>query len=439
MRTSPGIETKNIARSSRKYTEKDVIITYFSSKLYKQDKTQLNHKQLDLWCSDLIQSYFFLENDNKMYIGFCYQTILDGYFSDTYSVPGSTALLLLALTRGLQELHRNNTLGNNHQPIMKRKENWGPSENNFKFASWISCVFQNRENSSNLDQASSDNSWKLKVIKKNEDSDEKFVSANSRGIVIKKSFSWIIVGAITLLYITFIILLRIKKEETNQKPREQIFRIIEIVMEVIPSCVTIELFLLKLLLLRNWEINDMLRGRRRTQSLKELCASISPNRMEKMARAIKLLARDIRQGRMPTQSLTEFRKSICLNRTEKKARAIKLLTRIQNPKEVFARDFSCAFVEAGNGEFEIDDDITIEDLRKAGYKFGVNYYGQPVVADTRAQVRSVKFEEGENKPVRISGLHELQPKYIFQLPTRDLIVAGTNSSSRFSETVADYV
>ena len=386
-----------------------MLITYFSSKLQKQDEIQLDTEQLEIWCSNIVQSYFSTESENEMYIGFCYQTILDGNYSDEYRVPGSTTLLLLALTRGLEELCKNNTRGNNHQPVSITNDSSDQEENNFKIARWLPFVFKTEENPSNLNEIPFEDQYKLQEIKESQVIDKKFLGATSRGIIIKKQFPSVVRIVFVIGIISFNVYAGFIIAGTNLKSRVQVFRMLGTFVEVLSSGISIALLLLKVRLLSKWELNDMLRDRIRTRSLTELYAAISPNRMEK------------------------------------KARAIKLLATIPNPKDVFSWHHSCAFVDGGCGEFEIDADIMIEDLRDAGYKFGVNYYGQPIVADTRAQVRSVEFPKDEEekpeekKTVHISGLHEWQPKYIFELPTNNLTVAGTNSSSSFSDTISDYV
>ncbi len=435
-----GIETENISVSSRKYTQKDVIITYFSSKLNKQFKHQLDHAQLDQGCSSVIQSHFSSDTENKMYIGFCYQTILDGYYSDEYSIPGSTTLLLLALTRGLEELYKNNNLGIDHQPRKIANENSREVENDFNFARLLSKIFKKEEILSNPGQKPPVGSSKLQKLEKEScGNDEKFLGATSRGITIKKSFPWVVTVGLVIGIISFAVYAGFIIEGSNLNSRVLVFRMLGTFVEVASSSIAMGLFLLKVIFLTKWEISDMLRGRIRTRSLKELCDSISSKRKKKIRKSIKLFAQDMLKGRIRTRSITEICASISSNKMEKKARAIKLLAGIPNPIDVFSWNHSCAFVDGGRGEFEIDDDITIEDLRKAGYKFGVNYYGQPIVADTRAQVRCVEFPDVEKKTVHISGLHEWQPKYIFELPTSNLPVAGTNPSSPFSETVAECV
>ena len=416
-----------------------MLITYFSSKLQKQDEIQLDTEQLEIWCSNIVQSYFSTESENEMYIGFCYQTILDGNYSDEYRVPGSTTLLLLALTRGLEELCKNNTRGNNHQPVSITNDSSDQEENNFKIARWLPFVFKTEENPSNLNEIPFEDQYKLQEIKESQVIDKKFLGATSRGIIIKKQFPSVVRIVFVIGIISFNVYAGFIIAGTNLKSRVQVFRMLGTFVEVLSSGISIALLLLKVRLLSKWELNDMLRDRIRTRSLTELYAAISPNRMVKMARAMKRLVHEMLRGCKPTESLTEICKSIRPNRNEKKAKAIKLLASIPNPKNVFSWNYSCAFVDEGCGEFEIDEDITIEDLRNAGYRFGVNYYGQPIVADTRAQVRCVEFPNEEKETVHISGLHEWQPRYMFELPTNNLTVAGTNSSSPFSETVADSV
>lgn len=105
---------------------------------------------------------------------------------------------------------------------------------------------------------------------------------------------------------------------------------------------------------------------------------------------------------------------------------------IPYPKETFSYSTSCPFTETGRGEFEIDEEIEIKHLDEAGFVFGVNFHGDPIVCDAKGKIRKLLFrmcskceEECDCSPrVHIGGCHDLQTKLIFQLSYENRLVVG---------------
>lgn len=54
---------------------------------------------------------------------------------------------------------------------------------------------------------------------------------------------------------------------------------------------------------------------------------------------------------------------------------------ILHPERLFSHYNSRAFTSAGQGDFEIDEEIEMEHLDQAGYIFGCNYHGDLIVKD----------------------------------------------------------
>ena len=97
---------------------------------------------------------------------------------------------------------------------------------------------------------------------------------------------------------------------------------------------------------------------------------------------------------------------------------------VPNPETVFSYK-SCAFTNNRNGGFNIDDDIDICDLEKGGYKFGVTFYGEQVVADARGNVRNFYIaSKFDNMTLHIADNHKRQPGYIFRLSTFNKFVGS---------------
>lgn len=77
--------------------------------------------------------------------------------------------------------------------------------------------------------------------------------------------------------------------------------------------------------------------------------------------------------------------------------ALEICSLIKNPEEVFSSCRSCAFAHDGKGEFEIDEDIYVNDLlrlgngKSSGFIFGVDYLGFPVVSDMLGRIRQVEL------------------------------------------------
>lgn len=383
-----GISREDLSKTDMiQFDQEDILISYFASKLYGKAKIQYNAEQLDRWSKQRIESYFSMDSKNKMYIGFCFKTILDGRYGDEYNVSASANLLLLALTRGYSQLAINNLKGRGYQPSKRpiiRLSRESTRSSITRIISWG----RDSESESNMNFQG----FGVTNIKpKTQDHNLSFLGATSRGITVKTNFppTVIIVTIISVVWLLWYIITIFTGRQF--KTSYDVAQTLGTFLEVISGEIAVALLLIKCLFLRKWEISDMLRSRRRARSLQELRVAIG--------------------GRMES--------------------AIELLASIPNPKEVFSRHKSCAFVDGGQGEFEIDEKITTEDLRKAGYKFGVNYYGEPIVADTRAQIRKVKFpdvveeNDTEEATIHIEGMHESQPKYVFEIPTETMAVAGT--------------
>lgn len=101
--------------------------------------------------------------------------------------------------------------------------------------------------------------------------------------------------------------------------------------------------------------------------------------------------------------------------------ALEVCSLLDNPEEVFSKWRSCAFADGSYGEFEIDTGIYVNDLLRigerkhshsmfshskfseskcskgdkspklSGFIFGVDYYGNPIVADMLGRIRIIEF------------------------------------------------
>ena len=118
---------------------------------------------------------------------------------------------------------------------------------------------------------------------------------------------------------------------------------------------------------RNWEFRYILTRRRRAKLLSELISALENDR----------------------------------------SRAIRLCAKLKNVSTILSGHNSCAFTQRGEGEFEIDADITVRNLQDLqdestvdncwNYIFGAKYYGEPVMADAKRNVRKIEYlSEGQS-------------------------------------------
>lgn len=102
---------------------------------------------------------------------------------------------------------------------------------------------------------------------------------------------------------------------------------------------------------------------------------------------------------------------------ESRDRAIQIVASIEYPETVMSSWKSCAFTNfrtrADQGEFEIDIDLTVEDLERAGFLFGFEYNGNFVMADLQGKLRDASIAKAEKTwRVHVGGFRELHPEYI---------------------------
>ena len=113
------------------------------------------------------------------------------------------------------------------------------------------------------------------------------------------------------------------------------------------------------------------------------------------------------------------------------------------PENIFSYYNSCAFSVDGQGEFEVDVSIDVDDLTEAGYFFGVNYYGDPIAKDAKGEIRKIHFSYGicksetcgkycrcKHESIDIGGYHPLQTNKIFNLNTNNRIVGMKKPDKR---------
>lgn len=143
----------------RNYLQEDIIISFFSNILLSHwfDEDDLKVKPGgDRCCSNIDStsrcsciwldlhkfSHKVIENyirnlrekadysDNRMYVGFCFETILEGGYGDGGTITGSLPLLSLALTRGSLQVNKNRGITDG---LMDRQLDEDPSQDSYQF------------------------------------------------------------------------------------------------------------------------------------------------------------------------------------------------------------------------------------------------------------------------------------------------------------------
>lgn len=240
-----------------------------------------------------------------------------------------------------------------------------------------------------------------------------YIGSNSREIIIELNrfpMSLSLVGLIFLAAVLSFGTMYVISEENMEDPSDS-FRAIGSIIELLGAMLALCLLLIKVMY-RKWSFVDMLNSRKRCQSLSELI-----------------------QVMKYTKKIRWFSWGENIN---DKIDAIRLCANIPNPATIFSYHNSCAFTDAGVGEFEIDEDIEMNHLNDANYIFGVNYYGDPIVKDVKGNIRKVHFRLCVNcknehkclcprKKIHIGSIHDLQTKSIYSLNFENRLV-GTRRS-----------
>lgn len=162
---------------------------------------------------------------------------------------------------------------------------------------------------------------------------------------------------------------------------------------------------------KDWSISEIMNSRRTCQSLHDLILSMKYTEKS-------------RNNMLFTNLFKHFSKMHAL---DSKRRAISLCASIPLPQTIFSYYNSCAFTVQGQGEFEVDVTIDVDDLSAAGYYFGVNYYGHPVVEDAKGDIRKIYFdtfmvEDCMPKSITVRGYHPLQTNKMFDSNTKNRTV-----------------
>lgn len=392
---------KRLDAGKTKFAQEDILVSYFSHILFQQKTAQVQHQELENWSSKKIVDFLSPSNRPNMYIGFCFASIIDSGYSDKDVRNGSTNVLLIALTRGLVKYYdnltsRNHLLRNELEVNEEEREKEAQPSFRPRLNLWISKIRHCRHlpkddgkclpESGAITEAAVDEEIGKEIKRLRKDL---YLSATSHGILVKIGtcpyrfyFCLFLLLAISFFYsvVRFV----------NLKTRN-LFTIVSYlgnVAEVFSALLAIFLLLGKFIYPK-WGANDFLHWRWRTRSLSEL-AEVSGG----------------------------------------KDKALKLCAGIRQADRIFSPDHSCAFSVKGEGDFIIDKPITIHELLDAGYKFGVNYYGEPVATDVCGVVRELFYPGTEREHVHIGAKHKLQTELIFQLPARKVKVGSRKKTEK---------
>ncbi len=399
------------------FSQEDILISYFSNRLFESSikqkwkkcectkptdqvltsaenvsmEFQCNYCQFlfhsESWCNEQIRKYTAIEHDSKsedtMYIGFCFRTLLEGGYGSQEVVNGAKNLLLLALVRGIVKLSENLTENNEYRTsVPASTEDKPPRERrpffygfDKEYIAWRNFTFK----------IQSDRKQKhfgvVPVIRRTKH--PLFIGATNKSITIKAKFPFILFflslfGVAVVLGYTIPMAIR-------QRSRNNLEEFFGSLAALISATTGLVLLVTKCIY-KKWKIVEMWYRKRTTYRLTELSKVIYGGKSE----------------------------------------AIKLCCSIDQPKKVFSQWMSCAFAHEGEGEFEIDEKINVEDLKDAGMLFGVDYYGRPIVSDPHGKIRQLQFynDEPNNGTLHVGGDHELKIEYLYKVPIKNLEVGS---------------
>jgi len=285
------------------------------------------------------------ESSDIMYLGFCFKTIIDAGYADDRFVQGSTNILLMALTRGFVQLAKNSE----RTSVFMGKEINDYLEEN-----------RNKHNNKYKDETLLFKpGMRRRRIHYNH---PHFFGASSKGITVRTKvpiWFFLLFGTSIIGILLYGILVG-RSQAHDPNWAEYSAGLIALTSALL----AVSLFITKIIY-ASWDFTEMFHQRRNAKSLAQIQAVV--------------------KGGYET--------------------ALEVCSLIENPEEVFSKSRSCAFVHEGLGEFEIDEDIYVNDLlrigaRKAqgdetdesfGFIFGLDYYGSPIVCDMLGRIRQVEF------------------------------------------------
>ncbi len=359
------------------FKQEDLFISFFSTELFQYDTHDIRKQDLEDY-SDRLLKRFVVDERSGMFLGFCFPTVQDSGHSDRAYATGSKNILLLALARGLTKLLFNIT----NQDAVTSPDGDIHFANPDRREELTNRICFNRENDIGR--------FEIRA-KRTIRGGEFYLGGNDGGIMVEVEIEKILLLAcVPLVIVSFMFagMYWIHEREKRNYVSDY-FIVVGSILEVWGSLIGLFLVAVKAKY-RKWDFIDMIHSRRRCRSLTELIQAL--------------------QGKNPS---------------EKRAKAIELCSTVPKPETVFSYYKSCAFTNNGNGEFHVDVDIEVSDLEKAGYKFGVTFYGEQVVADARGIVRKFYIRsENDRKTLHIGDNHERQSRFIFCLPTYNKFVGS---------------
>lgn len=406
--------------------QEDLIVTFFSQILFGDaTKSRDQLQAFQAWSLDKIREIVQPSKKGDMYVGFCFGALLDVGYSSQNWVTGSRNVLLLALTRGFIKLSDN---------LYNEKKHWDPIFKD-EFEKKQTCkMLRKRATNDDTEEASAGKDMPtLKDVTKDRITvytQGVYLGSTGKGIVVKVKRS-----PLRLFWIWTLVVLSLfgfpYMYWTGGYDGEDwtgVFRAIGSIIELWGAIIALGFLAMKSCF-AEWTILDMFKSRKRCESLEELIQVMKYTEKRSFIDAI----------------MNPFHRFSKKYKEKYKIKAIRLCAMLPIPENIFSYYNSCAFAVDGQGEFEVDVSIDIKNLTDAGYCFGVNYYGDPIVKDAKGDIRKVHFEEickestismecnCKHESVIIGAYHPLQPNKIFHLVTKNRIV-GMHKKEQLSLT-----
>ena len=359
------------------FKEEDPFISFFAFELFQYDSHHTSRQDLEDYSAKLLKK-FVEEGSSQMFIGFCFPTLQDSGHSNRHMATGSTSILLLALARGLTKLLLNIA---NRDSVSKLQSDFERGKLNRK-----------KELDHKLCFTEGKQIGRYEIRKPRMMPDDKFyIGGDENGIMVEVKFTKILGSLIVLccaVLVMFVVMYWLHEREKRNSVTDY-FQLVGSILEVCISLATVFIALVKAIY-RKWDISGIINWKRNCKSLTELIEAMKGS-----------------------------------NYLTRRKNAIRLCSTLPKPDIVFSYDTSWIFTNNGNGRFFIDDDIDVSDLENAGYKFGVTFYGEPIIVDARGNVRNFYPPRSNyDNTLYIAENHQRQSGFIFCLPTLNKFVGS---------------
>jgi len=375
--------------------QEDLFVTVFAHLLFSGSESYDQHQlqAFEYWSLEKIRDFTKNPEQSKMYIGFCFGTLLDVGHNQALGATGSRNTLLLALTRGFIKLYGNLRYQEKHEDPEskedsgnKRRRTSIKQENNnadsavyneSKFKKFIDSIqvpyvmkgfkivkkygkrlIEVQFDREELPQESPKVGMLVRRVKNRKIAYDNgiYLGSTAKGIVVKIErspmrliFVWTLVGLgiFGFPYMYW-------PSTSESKEWREFFRSIGSILELCGALIALGFLAVKTMF-RQWTLTDMFDNRKGCQSFSELIKVIKYTEKRTLFKSLlkkngsqKIKTRhEEKIGREPEEIFNRFKWNMENRRLEKRRKAIEVCATLPNPRLIFSYHNSCAFVATG--------------------------------------------------------------------------------------------